>query len=274
MRLILNKQAAAITTAILSAFMLLLLSGCTYSSGEKVFFQTEPVESKPTAQAEERLRTALETLHTSEEAQKFWFSGYVANDLNKRRTTSMFNGVVVQPHGYTVDVRLAGQPYQYYKWDDHRFIFTEKKGWYRVTEEKLPFDPWMGFTWWEPFLDRAKQLPNEEILSNDCEVYQIRTNGAEWIKKSGSPLFADLHALMKDTPGIEPLLEQTDVTMTLWIGAEDNLIYQYQTLIKMPLPAAGYTDQEIKFRFYHYGDPGIKVKTPEEMEKYLPKNEE
>ncbi|WP_066633876.1 hypothetical protein [Desulfolucanica intricata] len=250
-------------------FILFALAGCTYQSGEKTFEQSEETQQKPVENAAEIISTALNTTLNTEEAHKFWYSGWVANDMQKRRVTSMFDGVVVRPHGYVVNARLAGTPYRYYKWDDNHFLYTGDTGWTRVTGEQPPLDPFLGLTWWEPFFGQAVQLPDQEVLGRECRVISIEVSGAQWLEKSSSPLFADLRKTASAAPGMEELLEESRVKMTLWTGIEDNLIYQYRTWINLPVPGAGYMDQEIYFRFYKYGDPGIELKTPREMEQEM-----
>jgi hypothetical protein len=56
--------------------------------------------------------------------------------------------------------------------------------------------------------------------------------------------------------------------MKLWIGKDDKHIHQYQTNIEMPIPGAGYMQQEQFFRLLKFNDPGFNVKKPEDIEKY------
>ncbi len=298
----------------LSLVLVFLLSSCSYPSDARVFNQQEQT-TYPLSNPEEVLKLAIETNQQSEIAQKVWFSGWIANNIQKRRTTNMYSGVLISPHGYYTDARLVGIPYRYYKWDDYYYIWTGKTDWQRVTPdqiEHLSFQPFDHLIWWEPFFNRAVQLPNEKILSKDTFVYQIKLSGDEWINQSNNPIFEPVHAMLKETEYLDTLLEQTDVTMTVWIGNDEyteeditnlaekkninienkeelkqwitenrfiwnsdkqiythHLIYQYQAKIQLPIPGAGYMDQEIYFRFYKYDDPGISIQTPEEMEKYI-----
>ncbi len=294
----------------------LVITGCTYPSGEKVFHQIDSeVKAEDGDDAYQFLKTALETTQQAEIAEKFWYSGWVANDVQKRRTNSMYDGVVVRPHGYLVNARVAANPYRYYKWDDQYYLHTAHSGWVKLDEEQVPFDPLEGFTWWEPVLQDAIRLPDGEVLSKKTRVYQVMLKGNEWLRLD-NPQFNRLQDTIAQTPGMDQILENTTVKMTLWIGDEEytadqvrdwaarkgvdtdngaewkkwaeqngfirdeeedlyrlHLIYQYETWINMPVPGAGYMDQQIFFRFYKYDDPGIKMRTPEEMEQYVQEDE-
>lgn len=290
----------------------LLLSGCTYPSDALLFPHDTTVaidgqtpEQNPAAM----LKIALATNNHAKNAERFWYTGWIANNIEKRRVTSMYSGAMIRPHGYILDGRLAGVPFRYYRWDDHLYIWTEKNDWSAVQEEMEPFDPFYGFTWWEPYVEQAVQLPNEKVLSKDSLVYQITLNGKEWITNGSNPIFEQLQRTFDQRLDLQKILEQTRVEMKIWIGDEtytkeevaalakdkgadlnqleqwiqanyfiwdeeaqvyrQHLINQYQTLIQMPIPAAGYMDQEIFFRFYKYDDPGIEIAAPEEIQRYI-----
>lgn len=283
----------------------------------------------------ELVELAVKTTNESEETQSFWFAGYIKNGFENRTTTSMYEGVAMRPEqAYLVNGRIAAQPFIYYRWDDAKYI-KRSNVWYRDEDDEqatLPFDPFGGYTDWLPFLESAKALPDEEILSNLSHVIEVRINAKDWIEQSTAPLFEDLKALLgemaevdeqtaeqsieqsaeqmteqrTDESSIERLdeqiaeassierpdgqtadsigyftdertaafnhvLENTIVKMTLWIGKENHVIYQYSTWIVMPLPGAGYIDQETYFRFYHYNDPSIPnhFQSPDRIERWV-----
>ncbi len=292
----------------------LLLAGCTYPSAERIYDQAEEEKEPsfpPETSAIDTLENALATNSYAENAQRFWYTGWIANNIEKRRVTSMYSGAMIRPHGYIMDGRLAGVPFRYYRWNEHSYLWTEKTNWNALEKEFAPFDPFYGFLWWEPFFEQAVQLPNEKILSKDSLVYQIRLNGREWVKNSPNPIFEQIMGHIEQQPEIETVLEHTEVVMTIWIGnesfskeevkklakekgadndqleqwtknnyfiwEEENQVYkqqvinQYKTTITMPIPAAGYMEQEIFFRFYKYDDPGIKIAPPEKIEEYMKK---
>ncbi|MGE5703643.1 MAG: hypothetical protein ACM32O_14050 [Clostridia bacterium] len=263
----------------------LLLGGCTYPSAEKEFATnvTKPEQELPAAGpvAAERLKQAIEKAETHPDAQKFWYTGYVRNTILSRTTTSMFDGVVVKPDGYLVNARIAAKPYQYYRSKDKTYL-RNGDYWITAQDQQLPFDVWKGYDDWLPFLDKAVQLPDEEIMGKLCTPYQIKISGEEWLKNSNSDLFASLKKEIEGRADIQDLLKQSTIKMTVWISNEEkpqpgvekkkddsNLIFQYHTWIIIPLPGAGYMDQDVKYTFFKYNDPGIKLPALEEVEKYL-----
>lgn len=251
-----------------------LLGGCTYESGPKSFastnFDTTP-EQTTTVQTEsgaEWLKAALEKAKTDEKAQKYWYKGHVKNMILSRSTTSMFNGAVVNGKGYNVDARIAAQPYQYYRIDDKRYIRSGDY-WLTAKEDPLAFDVLAGFHDWLPFMDKAVQLQDDKVYGTVCAQFQLKMTGAEWLKTSQSPLFDPLRKQLGNRPDLDYILKESTIKTTFWIGKEDRLIHQYETWIILPLPEAGTMDQQILFQLYKYNDPGINIKSPEEVEKYL-----
>jgi hypothetical protein len=218
--------------------------------------------------AAEWLKTALDNAKTAKEAQTFWYKGHVKNTILSRTTTSMFEGAVIKPTGYNVDARIARQPYQYYRIGDKRYVRVGQS-WMTAQEDPLPFDPLKGFDDWLPFLDRAVQLTDDEVYGVDCARFQLKITGAEWVGTSHSDLFEAFRKQLAERPDLEYILNESTIKTTFWIGKKDQLIRQYETWIILPLPQAGTMDQQVLFQFYKYDDPGIKIKEPEEVEKYL-----
>jgi hypothetical protein len=249
-----------------------LLSGCTYESGDKQFpptnFDAQPETVHEGESAADWLKTALAKGETDPKAQSFWYKGHVKNTILSRTTTSMFEGAVIKPDGYNVDARIARQPYQYYRIGDKRYVRVGES-WMTAQEDPLPFDPLKGFDDWMPFLDRAVQLTDEKVYGKECARFQLKITGAEWLKTSSSELFEPLRKQLAGRPDLEHILNESTIKTTFWIGRDDQLIHQYETWIILPLPKAGTMDQQVLFQFYKYDDPGIKIKDPEEVEKYL-----
>ncbi|RXT14639.1 hypothetical protein [Ammoniphilus sp. CFH 90114] len=264
----------------------LLLSGCTVIPSSKTVYtpteQQQQTELK-LIDARQLLQEAVETTiegHPDDDidsSAQFWYTGHVSNSIGDRKTTSMYEGVMIRPmEAYLVNGRMAGIPFNYYRWEDHYYL---KKGdvWFQASEDQvLPYDPFQGFLDWLPLMESAQQLPDQEILSVPCDVIQVRINGKEWIEKSTSPLFEDLKSRLENNESLQHVLENTVVKTTLWIGKKDRYIYQNSTWIVMPLPGGGYVDQETFFRFFKFGDPGIvdRVQPPEEIEKWVKHYEE
>lgn len=260
-------------TGVLFLMALLLLGGCTYESGPKQFAletaQPAKEEIKQTVNARDALAEALQIAKTDPKAQKFWYKGHVKNTLMSRTTTSMFEGAVVKPSGYNVDARIARQTYQYYQIDGKRYVRVGD-AWITAKEDPLPFDVMRGFEDLLPLMDRAVQVKEgEEIYGVDTYPFQIKMNATEWLAMSKSELFEPLRQQMAGRPDMQKILDNSTVKMTVWIGKEDKRFYQYETWIILPFPDGGYMDQQILFSFYKYNDPGIKIKDPKEVEKYL-----
>lgn len=301
-----------VLTAICIVFCLaLLLAGCgTLPSQKTAFPDASPAVSAgsagsaanaapaDTVDARPLLREAIETMNTSELAERFWFTGYIRNSLQKHLVTSMFDGVMSRPkEAFIVNGRIAAQPFQYYGYGDERYIKKNDR-WRLLFDDEpppLPFDPFAGFSDWLPLLEEAVQRPDETILGRPSHVIEVRISAKDWVERSTSPLFADLDQLAEpgsaagnaggtagtagnaagdagDTAAeamagnaadlqaeMDRILKETVVKTTFWITKEEKLITQYQTWIVMPLPGGGYFDQETFFRFYRFGDPSIET---------------
>jgi hypothetical protein len=265
-----NKLAALLAACCIAA----LLGGCTYESGPREFAATN-FNKTPQAPPEgldesprEWLETALEKGRTDPEAQKFWYKGHVKNMILSRSVTSKFNGAVINGKGYNVDARIAAQPYQYYRIDDKHFIRANDY-WVTARDEPLAFDVLAGFEDWLPFMDQAVQLEDDKVYGTETAVFQLKMTGADWLAQSQSPLFEPLRQLLAERPELTYILDKSTIKTTFWIGREDRLIHQYETWIILPLPKAGTIDQQVLFQLYKYDDPGIEIKDPEEVEKYL-----
>ena len=233
--------------------------------------------SQNEAGARAALEEALAAMQT-EEADRYWFTGYIRNTLEKHQVTSMFDGVVLRPKdAYLINARIAGQPYQYYRYEGQNYI-KNRDAWYPVTGDvPLPFDPLKGFEDWLPLMDEAKALPDSTVLGIPVEVYEVRISGKEWVKTSPSELFSELAARVDSDEELERLLDQTIVKMTLKTGKEDRLIHEYETWIVMPLPGGGFVDQETFVRLYRFGDPSIETEQlplPGEIQNWVNSYEE
>lgn len=250
---------------------LVLLSGCTMPSSTKNLPLSDDQTAKAEINGQPILQEAIQTTNTSPGANQFWYKGYIKNSIEKRTTTSMYDGVVVRPNqAYLVNARMAGKPFQYYRWGDKQFIKSDDV-WYKARKEDvLPFDPLHGFSDWLPLFSHAYQLPDDAVLNKPCSVIQVKISGKDWVTKSPSPIFYQLKSQLSSQE-LNQVLDNTIVKTTFWIGKEDHYIYQYDTWIVMPLPEAGYFDQETFFQFYKFGDVGISkvIQPPEEVQKWV-----
>lgn len=263
--------------ALIAAAALLFAAGCTYPSEVTEFpAEAAPVEPE-TFDATALLAKAIEVSDTDEEAQSFWYTGYVKNNIGRRSTTSMYDGIVYRPgDAYLVNGRVATRMYQYFHFGDKSFI-SRGGNWFRGNpEEVLPFEPLRGFSDWLPLMDEAVKLPDSAVLSTPTHVVQVQLDAREWVERSPSELFDELRAAVGEDENLQHVLDNTIVKMTLWIAKEDapkqaNYILQYSTWLVMPLPGGGYFDQETFFRFYQHGDPAIvnQLSSPERVERYV-----
>ncbi|WP_134699947.1 hypothetical protein [Ammoniphilus sp. YIM 78166] len=263
--------------------VLLLLTGCTIPSSKTVFSLTEQQNPNVTTMDARGLLQEAVKMTTEghpgdkKRSNEFWYNGYIRNSIGDRKTTSMYEGILIRPsQAYLVNGRMAGIPFSYYRWEDHYYL---KKGdvWFRASKDQvLPYDPFNGFLDWLPLMDNAQKLPDDAVLNTPTDVIEVRISGKEWVEKSTSPLFEELKEKIATDPSLAHVLDNSVVKTTIWIGKEDRYIYQYRTWIVMPLPGGGYVDQEVYFRFYKFGDPGIpdRVKQPEEVEKWVVEFEE
>ncbi len=300
-----------------------LYTGCTYRSAEREFPQQGELVTKSinVKEVQKLLQTAINTNQNAVNAKKFWFSGYIANNIQKKRNTSMFNGAFILPHGYYVSATILGVEYRFYTWDEKKYIWTEKTDWQYAEKTNIPLDPFLTFRNWVPYLSKAEELPTEKILNKDCFVYQTSFHGVDWLLEDKNNQYTSLFTTylsgdnkemgsVKVRTDLAKFLANSDFTLTIWLGDDkytrkellslakekglenesefnnwakanyflwdeknqvfhQHLIYQYKVEIKMPLPDAGYMEQEVFFRFYKYDDPGIKLSKPEEIEHYI-----
>lgn len=255
----------------------LLLAGCTYPS-EVTELPTAPEQTEEeTINATELLMKAIEVTDTDEEAQSFWYTGYVKNNIGRRSTTSMYDGIALRPNdAYLVNGRVATRSYQYFHFGDESYVKRGSNWFVGEPDERLPFDPVRGFSDWLPFMGEAVKLPDSAVLSTPTYVVQVPLSAREWVEQSPSELFDELRAELDGDETLQHVLDNTIVKMTLWIGKEDApkqayYILQYSTWLVMPLPSGGYFDQETFFRFYQHNDPSIEdqLSSPERIEKYL-----
>jgi hypothetical protein len=277
----------------LAGLVLLVLAvgaGCTVLPSEKTAFpagSTDAVPSPVVADtgdvsedadaARAALQEALAAMR-SEAADRYWYSGYIRNTMEKHQITSMFDGVVLRPkQAYLINARIAGQPYQYYRYEGKNYIKTRDRWFPLPGDAPLPFDPLRGFEDWLPLMDAAVRKPDETVLGIPVDVYEVRISGRNWVENAPSELFADLAARIADDEELRRLLDETIVKTTLRIGKEDRFLYEYDTWIVMPVPGAGYADQRTFVRLYRFGDPSIETKQlplPEKIQDWVDRYKE
>jgi hypothetical protein len=283
------KHRQAITGRLLGALWMAvavsLLAGCTVLPSERSAFPEGtsgagvPVIETPqdTVDARPVLEEAL--LAMEAEADKYWYSGYIRNPMEKHLVNSMFDGVVLRPkQAYLINARIAGQPYQYYSYEGVNYLKDQDR-WYPIPGNvALPFDPLAGFADWLPLMEKAVKKPDEQVLGAWSDVYEVRISGKSWIESSPSLLFEELKAVLDaGSDDLSRLLEQAIVKTTLKIGKEDRFIREYDTWIVMPLPDGGYVDQRIYVRLYRFDDPSIEAQqlpVPSRIEDWIKQYDE
>ncbi len=246
------------------ATMTTLFAGCTYKSGPKTLRDEEekPQQAVTSSRAKVIIEKAINT--TDKKGQKFWFNGYIVTKIQKRRNTSMYDGTYVKNEGYLVNARILGQPFKYYRRNNDVYV-TEGDNWVKAPATKVPFDAFNGFRAILPFTAKAKQLPDEKILGNDCYHFEINLTGNDVRKITDK-----INIASNRTPE-NLLLEQLSMQYWIWVGKKDNYIYQMRSKTLMPVPQAGTMYQEVFFRFWEYNSNSITLTKPENIEKYLKK---
>ncbi|KNZ68263.1 hypothetical protein Tfer_3189 [Thermincola ferriacetica] len=242
----------------------LLLGGCTYRSGPKKLGVEEEgtQEYSVNPRASAIIRKAITT--TEQRGQKFWFNGWIVNKIQKRKTTSMYDGTYVRGKGYLVNARVLGQQFRYYRWGKEAYMSKEEE-WVKAPPAQEPPDPFAGFSRIKPYANKARQLPDEKVLDRECYVLEINLTGQEVQNIFGSLRPAS------EKPLENLLLDRLEMKYRLWIGKKDNYIYQIKTETVMPVPQAGSMYHEVYFRFWDYNSKSITLPKPENITKYLKK---
>ncbi|GAB4266630.1 hypothetical protein [Thermincola ferriacetica] len=242
----------------------LLMGGCTYRSGPKKLGKAEEDKQKYTINP--NAATIIRKAITKTEAQgrKFWFNGWIVNKIQKRKTTSMYDGTFVRGKGYLVNARVLGQQFRYYRWGREAYM-SEGEEWVKAPPAQEPPDPFAGFSLMKPYANKARELPDEKVLGRECYVFEINLTGRE-VRKISETLMS---ASKKPLENL--LLDRLEMKYRLWIGKYDNYIYQIKTETVMPVPQAGSMYHEVYFRFWDYNSKSVTLPEPENIEKYLKK---
>ncbi|MBU7006496.1 hypothetical protein [Phosphitispora fastidiosa] len=246
--------------------ILIFSGGCTYKSGPKTMPQgavTEKVKTllpDPENTAELLKEAAAKT---DREGRRFWFQGWTSSKIQKRKTTSMFNqGTVDRDKGFIIDSSILQKKYTYYRWNDKLYVNKYGK-WRRAGSDQVPPDPFAGFEKLTAAAEKMRQLPNEIIMGQQCLVLQAELKDSEiaQLAPTGIELPEDSYS--------QGLLDRAAMVLTVWIGTEDNFIYQYKTSLEMPVPGAGSLTQETFYKFWDYNSPSVQLTTPDRVERYL-----
>jgi len=259
----------------------LLLSACTLPSGENVFDDERQEQGQDREEVDLNesddsisLETAINRTQ-SDLLERFWFRAHIANNIEKRRNTHMtLNGIVERPHGYYMHNSLLTERYEYYRWDDQTYI-RQNSNWFRGREPQLPFDIFYGFDEWGDYVDDAEVIGEDDVLGIPTHVHEMELSGTELLEID-SPTLNEL--IDVDSENLSSILEDTTLRVLFYVGdvakSTDNqlvlpIIYKYQTWIQMPIPGAGYMEQEVQYFIFRVNDEQAELIDVDEIEKYL-----
>lgn len=242
-----------------------LLSGCTLKSGPKVFAKTTPTPAKPAPGASQRLARAFDT--TSRDGRKFYFSGWQVTKIQKRNTQLIINGSYDKGKGYVLDAQVFGEPFRYYRWSDEVYL-SEGDKWRKAAPTDKPLEPFTDFAKLLFLTDNAVKLPDEVLLSKNCDVYEIALKPSEIAAAAGA---MGIH-LPNDSQAADYYFNKVNMKIIIWVGKQDNFIYQYKSMTNMPVPDAGSMYQEIFYKFWSYNSSAVNVPAPDKIAPYLVKD--
>lgn len=173
------------------------------------------------------------------EEGRFWYTGWVASFVGKQQINSMYDGTVHIPEGYVANARIAGNPLRVFRWEGQLFI-EERTRW------RLPE------AWNDPYYD-----PFGDFFGLFDGASDVRLVGQEGVLGLPSHVYEG-HL---DLDGVEDF--------RLWIGVDTGHLMQYQVNLSFLLGGVGQVRQEIFFRFYRHGDPGMEPLDVDKIEQYL-----
>lgn len=170
---------------------------------------------------------------------RLWYTGWVASFVGKVQINSMYDGIVHIPEGYVANVRIAGNPLRVFRWEGRLFI-EERTRWRRVEGVVGPdYDPFVDLPGLFASASEVRLAGQEGVLGLPCHLYEGRLDS-------------------DGTAGFR-----------VWIAVETGHLMQYQVNLHFPLGGVGQVRQEIFFRFYRHGDPGIEPLDVDKIERYL-----
>lgn len=258
-----KKPSKLIWTVLLSLLVPAMVSGCAIQSGAKTFEKNVTEDTSPAPGASEKLAKAFAT--TSEEGKKFHFSGWAGTKVQKRMNAYYFTGTYDTDKGYSLDARIFGQPFRYYRWGDDIYLSEEDK-WRKIEPSQAPLAPFRDFEKLTPYADKAFKGADENILGSECDQYIIPLNSDEAFKVADT---MGINILADENSPETQYLKDANTKLHIWVGKKDNFIYKYLTETTMPIPGAGSIYQEVSVLFWKYNNAGITLPGPEKLKPYL-----
>ncbi|MBE3595547.1 MAG: hypothetical protein IMW86_00710 [Hydrogenibacillus sp.] len=215
--------------------------------------------------------TALARNLDPEQSARFEVTGYTRNAIHKRKTTSMLSGAVILPDRAFGAMRLAGTPYRYYRYGEARYVWTGQTEWVPLGAPAAPLSPFRALEKLTPYFAAAERLPDDTVLGVPARVYRVHVPAAALLGDDppnvALPNVARQNAERPDE-NVGALGDLT-VDVTVWLTDDPLRLAQIEARWLLPVPGAGATRQEVFFRFYHFNDPGIFIRPPEDIERYV-----
>ncbi|HLQ74396.1 MAG TPA: hypothetical protein VK125_09210 [Bacillota bacterium] len=255
----------------------LFLTGCSISSGPLIFDDEEDEEIIEPSEEQKNILLLEEAMHNTESnmVENFWFRAHIANNIEKRRNTHMtVDGIVMRPDGYYMKNTLVTEPYEYYRWGDDVYI-RQNDNWFRGREPELPFDIFYGFDQWKDLADEAIATRTDTVLDVPTIVYELELTGEEMLQVDPS-YFEDI--LDDDNEQLDNVLDLTEVHVSFYIGDETEqmegrevlpIVYKLAVNISMPIPDAGYMEQDIEHFIFRVNSDSTEMTEREEIEEYI-----
>lgn len=239
-----------------------LLAGCTIKSGPREFPGQTEVKTTPAPEAGQTLAKSF--TKTAADGKRFMYSGWAVTKIQKRNAGLYFTGGYDREKGYNMDARIFGQPFRYYRWGNDVYVSEEDK-WRKASPSEKPLEPFADFEKLQFLADGAVRLPDGEVLGEKCSVYRITLEREEAFKAARAMGFENLQ---EDTV-TDTFFDGLKMELTIFVGKDDNYIYQYNTVTTMPVPGAGSLYQEVSLRFWDYNGANVNLQTPDKLEPYL-----
>lgn len=257
--------------------LVIFLSGCSLSSGPLTFDDEAEEEVNVPSEEQKNILKLDEAIDNTESdmVENFWFRAHIANDIEKRRNTHMtVDGIVMRPHGYYMKNTLVTEPYEYYRWDDHIYI-RQNDNWFRGREPEHPFDIFYGFDRWREMVDQAEATHTDTVLDVPTIVYEMDLTGEELLQVD--PSYFE-HILDEDNKQLDKVLDHTEVRVSFYVGDETEqmegrdvlpIVYKLAVNISMPIPDAGYMEQDIEHFIFRVNSESTEMTDREEIEQYI-----
>jgi hypothetical protein len=246
--------------------------GCSIRSGPKDLatkglINLSTIEGVYDAKAVQNLTRAFDT--TAKEGNKFWFSGWLGTKVQKR-TIGFYvaTGTFDKQKGYILDARIFNEPFRYYRWGNDVYVSEEEK-WRKVEPTQVPLQPFADFDKLIPYAKKAVKLPDEKVLSKECDVYKISLNYDEAAKMLNT---LGIGIPKGKTVASSVYFKKMKMDLVVNAGKADHFIYQFRTYTSIPLPDAGTMYQEVSMKFFDYNSSTVNLPGPEKIAPYMVKD--